>query len=252
MEDKLCRIEEGLEKAGLLSRESLLKVRHLDYQKLPVAEAFDYIYLHGYWALGTPMHSGSGSYGAWAEQFVRVAKDLIRRHHIRSITDIGCGDFNVGRQLCDSVEKYNALDISTRIIELDRARFAGLANVTFQQANACTDALPKADLVIVRQVLQHLTNAQIEQILANIERTGFSFAVIAEHWPHPGQMQKPNADLESHGGDIRLKYRSGVLIDRPPFSRPAQHVVSLPGDNGQLAIYFWNLRADAPVATSTP
>jgi hypothetical protein len=242
MEDKLCRLEDGLEAAGFLARDSLLKQRHLDFKKLTLEESFDYIYQHRIWgADGTRPLSGWGSYGEWAASFVRVAAEVIQERGVRTVTDIGCGDFNIGSQLCGSVEKYHASDISSEIIRWNLERFSALKNVVFQQINACVDPLPAADLLIIRQVLQHLTNAQIEAVLQNVEKTGFRLVLIAEHVSEPEKTGQPNQDLPSPGFFTRLDFNSGVFIDQPPFSRPAQRLgsFSVPSMEGTLLVYLW-------------
>jgi SAM-dependent methyltransferase len=244
MEDKLWRLEGGMEAAGQLDRKSLLQQRNLDFKKLTLQESFDYIYLHRLWGRGTPMYSGPGSYGEWAEKTISVVGDFIREQGIRSVTDLGCGDFNVGSQLCPLVETYHALDISSEIIRLDRERFPHLDNVTFQTANACSDPLPAADLALIRQVLQHIPNAQVEEVLQNVERTGFKYALVVEHLPTPGEMTKPNVDIPQASAGIRPY--SGVCIDEPPFSRPARRLASFPGKDGELVIYLWAPGKRAP------
>jgi hypothetical protein len=242
MEDKLCRLEDGLEAAGFLARDSLLKQRHLDFKNLTLEESFDYIYQHRIWgAEGTRPLSGWGSYGEWAAGFVRLAANVIKERGIRTVTDIGCGDFNIGSQLCGSVEKYHASDISSEIIRWNIDRFSALKNVVFQQANACVDPLPPADLLIIRQVLQHLTNAQIESVLQNVEKSGFRQVLIAEHVSTPEKTGKPNQDLRSQGCSTRLDFDSGVFIDQPPFSRPAKLLdsFSVPSMEGTLVVYLW-------------
>jgi hypothetical protein len=242
MEDKLCRLEDGLEAAGFLARDSLLKQRHLDFKNLTLEESFDYIYKHRIWgADGTRPLSGWGSYGEWAASFVRVAAQVIKERGIRTVTEIGCGDFNIGSQLSGSVEKYQASDISSEIIRWNIDRFSDLNNVVFQQANACVDPLPPADLLIIRQVLQHLTNAQIESVLQNVEKTGFRHVLIAEHVSSPEKAGAPNQDLPSQGYFTRLDFNSGVFIDQPPFSRPAKLLgsFSVPSMEGALLVCLW-------------
>jgi hypothetical protein len=228
-----------------------LKQRYLDPEKLSLEESFEYIYLHGLWAGGgSSMLSGTGSYGFWAEKFVYLVKDFIRKHDIHTITDIGCGDFNIGCQICPLVEHYNALDISREIIRINTERFRELPNVTFRQANACADPLPRADLAIVRQVLQHLTNAQIEAILQNVAQTGFRFVLIAEHLPPDDKLVKPNLDLPAQSVGLRLNFGSGIYLDQPPFLRPVQRIALLEGEDGHLGIYLWDL-SKSPKASVT-
>jgi hypothetical protein len=74
----------------------------------------------------------------------------------------------------------------------------------------------------VRQVLQHLSNREIELILKNIESSNTKYALIVEFMPSRSIYEGPNIDLMSHGPLIRS--RSAVEIDKPPFSRDAKIV----------------------------
>jgi hypothetical protein len=139
------------------------------------------------------------------------------------------------------VDEYHALDISKEIIRRNREEFRDLTKVTFQQADACRDVLPRADLVIIRQVLQHLTNARIEDILKNVEKTGFTYALVAEHQPNTGKPIQYNQDLLSTADGTRIEHGSAVSIDKPPFSRPALPIASFPSDRGSLAVFFWKV-----------
>jgi hypothetical protein len=242
MDDQVRREKDGLEAAGFLARDSLLQPRPVDYKNLTLEQSFDYIYQNRIWgAEETRPLSGWGSYGEWAASFVRIAAHVIQAHGIRTVTDIGCGDFNIGSQLCGGVEKYQASDISSEIMRWNSERFSALKNVVFQQANACVDPLPPADLLIIRQVLQHLTNAQIESVLKNVEKTGFRHVLIAEHVSSPEKTSEINQDLPSQGPFTRLDFASGVFIDQPPFSRPAKLLdrFSVPSMEGVLFVYLW-------------
>ena len=204
---------------------------------LSIPDAFDHIYEQGIWAAQPGQLSGSGSYGAWATEYVNFVRRFIRENNINSIVDVGCGDFNVGSQICGEVEHYTAMDVSGYIITKNRDRFADYSNVDFVHADACQVSIPKADLVTIRQILQHLTNTQIEQILRNVESSGAQFAIIAEHVPSQRTLKKPNVDTRTHSQDIRTQFGSGVFIEHPPFSRTnARVVMEITGSKDELNI----------------
>ena len=86
-------------------------------------------------------------------------------------------------------------------------------------------AFPSADLCIIRQVLQHLSNQQILEIL---EKTKvFKYVMITEHIPLNPQVINAN---KSTGGYIRLQNKaiSGVYLDRPPFNQAIKTLLSYP------------------------
>lgn len=73
---------------------------------LSVEDTFDKIYQQDFWGHG--MSSGAGSHGRTAQEFVRVIRKIIDQEQIRSIADIGCGEFSIGSQLAGHVDRYAA------------------------------------------------------------------------------------------------------------------------------------------------
>jgi len=74
--------------------------------------------------------------------------------------------------------------------------------------------LPDADLCLIRQVLQHLSNAEIHAVLENISH--YKYALISEHVPK--SPKSFNRD-KPHGPDVRAYFGSGIYLERKPFSR---------------------------------
>ncbi len=216
-------------------------------ENLSIEEAFDQIYERGTWSGGSGELSGGGSYGRVADQYIAFLTAFIKEHDVRSVLDIGCGDFNIGARIAPQVARYFAIDVSARIIDRNRSRFASMSNVEFRQVNACTEPLVQTDLVTVRQVLQHLTNAQIEMILKNIERTSPQFTLVSEHLCRPTPSFQPNLDLPSHSADTRVVIGSSVDLSAAPFSRDVSLVASIPlayqasmdSTAGFLGVFFW-------------
>jgi hypothetical protein len=86
--------------------------------------------------------------------------------------------------------------------------------VSFVTCNAAESDPPGADLVTIRQVLQHLSNADIARILERIRRL-YRAAIITESLPT--RPLAPNLDIR-HGIAVRIPLGSGVYVDEPPFS----------------------------------
>jgi SAM-dependent methyltransferase len=191
-------------------------------------EVFNEVYRKKMWTGGSAKPSGAGSYGEMAEQYLHYIGRFIDSKAVDSIVDVGCGDFNIGSKLSRYVKRYIALDVSSEIIERNKITYAELSNVEFQQLDACSDQIPLADLVIVRQVLQHLTNAEIEDLLSNVEKSGTKYVIIVEHHYDLDKSQVTNIDLQAHGPYTRVEHRSGVNIMEPPFSKEAKLVERIP------------------------
>lgn len=129
-----------------------------------------------------------------------------------TVCDLGCGDFNVGSRLVDSTTKYIAVDIVPKLIARNKVHFKD-SKLQFSCLNIVTDDLPMADCVLVRQVLQHLSNDKIELVLDKLKK--FKYLIVTEHVPKGDFV--PNLDKRT-GADIRLSQNSGVVLTEPPFS----------------------------------
>lgn len=129
-----------------------------------------------------------------------------------TVCDLGCGDFNIGKYLTKYTRKYIAIDIVENLIERNKILYK-TNNLEFYCLDIAKDKLPPADCVILRQVLQHLSNVEIQnvvKILAN-----YKYVILTEHIPL-GEFIS-NKDIIS-GQGIRIKQNSGVDILKAPFN----------------------------------
>ena len=189
--------------------------RHKEYQNLPINEVFSKIYKVNEWGGKEGFYSGTGSHDpAIVEPYVRTVRQFLERLNQKPvIVDLGSGDFNVGKHFVDLAARYFACDIVEELQAFNRQKF-GYENVEFLCINAVKDELPEGDVIIIRQVLQHLSNAQIANILEKCVR--FPQWLITEHLP--GDLSfVPNHDIDA-GYGIRLLFDSGVDLLAPPFS----------------------------------
>mgnify|MGYP001954777483 CR=1 FL=1 len=129
-----------------------------------------------------------------------------------TVCDLGCGDFNIGKHLTKYTKKYIAIDIVENLIERNRKLFEE-DNLEFRCLDITKDELPPADCIILRQVLQHLSNTEIQNIVEKL--ANYKYIILTEHLPL-GNFT-PNKDIIS-GQGIRIKKQSGVAILEAPFS----------------------------------
>jgi len=160
------------------------------------------------------MYSGSGSRGEAAVQYANSVKDFILSNNIKSVVDLGCGDFFIGKQIAIVVENYVGIDVAPSLIEFNNKKFGG-DNISFICADITSDDLPEGTLCLVRQVLQHMSNAQIARLLSRLRK--YEFVIITEHQPGVEDLKIPNID-KVHGDDTRLYKGSGVYLDKAPFN----------------------------------
>src|SRR5271169_6151167 len=89
------------------------------YGQLPVAEAFTRTYRNKLWGgiEGDRFFSGRGSLDKFATPYVEWLVRFIAERDIRTVVDLGCGDFRIGGQICSSTSiNYVGVDIVPELI----------------------------------------------------------------------------------------------------------------------------------------
>jgi hypothetical protein len=170
-------------------------------------QVFADIYRTGIWRQSG--RSGAKSPGtAMNDSYVRTVAEFLESLGKPYVVDLGCGDFAIGSQLRPYCARLIACDIVPELIA-DNCR--SFADVDFKVLDIVHDELPKADVAIVRHVLQHLSNSDIANVVARLH---YPFLVVTEHLPD-GYFE-PNKD-QMTGLKIRLGAKSGVVLTDPPF-----------------------------------
>ncbi|MGA2939584.1 MAG: class I SAM-dependent methyltransferase [Syntrophobacteraceae bacterium] len=211
---------------NLLKKIKFTVLRMLDSFRTP-EKIFTDIYRKNLWGGTSPeLYSGLGSrLDEIVLPYIQSVIKTIKQSGIDNpqIVDLGCGDFYVSRFLIEHCSKFIGTDVVKEIIESNRAKFSA-NNVEFMHLDITKDDLPDADICIVRQVLQHLTNKQIIMVISKLPK--YKLIIITEHYPPDNPLIKPNID-KTHGADIRLQYNSGVYLDQPPYNIPSDALTLL-------------------------
>ncbi len=180
----------------------------------PTKDAMVQVYEKNLWGTNnTAFYSGEGSHNTnivapyvdAVISFLNSFKDPL------TVCDLGCGDFNVGKELVSYTNKYTAIDIVPGLIEHNKAKFK-IEKLEFQCLDISEEKLPQADCAIIRQVLQHLSNAEILKVVNKLSQ--YKYVILTEHIPN-GDFE-PNKDIIS-GQGTRLKKKSGIDLMAPPF-----------------------------------
>ncbi len=180
----------------------------------PTKKAMQQVYEKQLWGSNkTLFYSGEGSHQK--EIVEPYTKSLIEFLKVfpkpPTLCDLGCGDFNVGQQLLPYISQYIGIDIVPELIEHHKGKYES-ENIVFDCKDLAKDSLPPANCAILRQVLQHLSNVEIQAILKKLVQ--YQYVIITEHIPL-GSFES-NKDIIS-GQGIRLKKGSGVVIQEAPF-----------------------------------
>ncbi|OEY72803.1 class I SAM-dependent methyltransferase [Salegentibacter salarius] len=181
----------------------------------PTKDAMAQIYENNLWGgHQSEFFSGDGSHNSeLINPYLETVTSFLKSFETQPVVcDLGCGDFNIGKELVKYSKKYIAIDIVPELIAHNKKTFKA-NNLKFHSLDIAEDELPAADFVILRQVLQHLSNAEIKSLVKKLY--DYKYVILTEHVPE-GNFE-PNQDIIS-GQGIRLKKQSGVNLLAPPFN----------------------------------
>jgi SAM-dependent methyltransferase len=201
---------------------------------------FSNIYANNSWGAGEEeFFSGPGSRGQAAENYASLVANILKDLRIKRVLDIGCGDFFVGRSIIEKTNDihYIGVDICEELINFNCKKYSS-CNVEFHYADACEEILPDAEVVLIRQVLMHLSNNEIKMILDKLSH--YPLIITADD-----QFKRPteviNLDKET-SSDTR---RVGLFLDKEPFLYNARKIkeISLDEENDEGKDYVLGVYA---------
>ena len=199
----------------------------------PTKDAMEQVYEKKLWGGNTSVfYSGEGSHlPEIVTPYIAVVSDFLQSFENPLIVcDLGCGDFNIGKELVKYSKKYIAIDIVEKLIEHNKKQFSA-NHLEFHCLDIATADLPKGDCAIIRQVLQHLSNAEVQNIVGKL--VDFKYVILTEHLPEGDFI--PNKDIIS-GQGIRLKKQSGINLMATPFhfnAKEEKELLSIDLKNGK-------------------
>jgi SAM-dependent methyltransferase len=117
---------------------------------------FEHIYRNDLWHGG----SGPGSLPRVNRPYVRFLQSFLRYNRVQTVVDLGCGDWQFSRRIDWGEVRYLGLDVVPHVLERNRRRY-GSATLEFGISPADAGDVPAADLLIVKDVFQHLSNAAV-------------------------------------------------------------------------------------------
>lgn len=181
----------------------------------PTQAVMAQIYEQNLWGgNATNFYSGEGSHDpAIVKPYIDCVSAFLQEFDEPIIVcDLGCGDFNVGKELVPFSKKYIGVDIVPALIERNKELFQ-FENLNFQCLDVAKHELPSGDCALVRQVLQHLSNDEVKLILEKL--SNYQYVIITEHIPLGDFIPNKNK-ITSQG--IRLKHQSGIDVMEAPFN----------------------------------
>jgi len=176
--------------------------------------AFETIYENDEWGAG----SGPGSIPYFTIEYRAFLQRFLSLNAVNNVVDVGCGDWQFSRFIDFGSTKYLGLDVVRSVVERNR-RIYGSEHVEFDVMPEDLDDVPSGDLLLIKDVLQHLPDQDVRAILTRLVPR-FRFALITNSYEKIDSFR--NIELAEHG-----HFRCLDLTDAP------YHV------NGAYVFEYW-------------
>jgi SAM-dependent methyltransferase len=125
-------------------------------------DIFNFIYSTDFWG----GKSGPGSKPENAKEWIDTVNSFLLNKDIKTILDIGCGDWRIGKKINLEGKDYTGIDVSSVII--DEVSINSKDNIKFICDDIETMDFPDFDLILIKDVLQHLPNKSVISIMNKI------------------------------------------------------------------------------------
>lgn len=169
-------------------------------------EKFNKIYKDKLWGHG----SGEGSLAENTIAYRDFLQGFIERKNISSILDFGCGDWQFSKYINWGDRAYLGVDVVSSVIANNNRNFK-TKRIKFQKIQEGYK-LPPADLLIVKDVLQHWTNGDTIKFLTQLYK--FKYILITnDNYP----AHNTNKELDENYGFFRP-----IDLRTYPFNLPAK------------------------------
>mmetsp|Transcript_43948 Transcript_43948/g.73251 ORF Transcript_43948/g.73251 Transcript_43948/m.73251 type:complete len:635 (+) Transcript_43948:180-2084(+) len=145
-------------------------------------ELFEVIWKENHWGDKGEYEDPRSGQGSTLFSTLNVRKGLIEfinKFNIKSMIDVPCGDMTWMPEVLKEVhlESYLGVDIVQEMIDQNKERFASLPFMKFEVLDAVKDPLPKADVIFVRELFQHMLRDTARQAIENMRKSGSRWLV---------------------------------------------------------------------------
>jgi hypothetical protein len=174
-------------------------------------EIFTDVYQKKLWAGDNSIPlSGPGSKPDYAKPYVDFVADIVTRLETKSVLDIGHGDWEMWREYKFENTNYIGVDLASDLSESNNKRY-GSKNRQFLQIQF-QDLLPDAELLLCKDVLQHLSNKDVKNLLLRF--SAYKYLIICNDFFYTSNLAQIKHNLQ-----IRSRIRK-ILKLKSPFYLP--------------------------------
>lgn len=192
--------------AGLIAALAFAYVAiDVDNGQSSLASTFSQIYAEGTWGKDSAGRgtSGSGSTLEITREYRAYLQTFIKEHGVTSVVDAGSGDWSFSAAIDWGDVSYLGIDIAPEVVETVRKRHE-TARIKFRVGDI-TEDLPAADLLLSKDVLQHLSNDLIQKFIRNnLTKRKYKWVILTN--------ARSSENLDIPNGDYR-----GIDLSASPF-----------------------------------
>jgi hypothetical protein len=168
---------------------------------------FKTIYRTNHWG-SAETRSGPGSERTRVKQMASELGELIRKLNVKSVLDAPCGDFNWMQDVSlDEEVSYLGCDIVKKLIRDNRRRH-GRPQRSFRVLDFTVGPVPRADLILCRDALVHLSDRHILTALELFRASDSKYLLTTTFQETPAN------------DDIRAGWWRPINLQLPPFNLP--------------------------------
>lgn len=169
----------------------------------------------------------SGSNIEITQEYVDFIQEFMHEKNIRTVVDIGCGDWSFSRYLDWSGIEYLGIDIVKMVIDRNEKLFAG-DSIHFIHGDAKEIDLPQADLMVCKDVFQHLSNEDILSLLKQTHK--FKHCLITNF--------VDRRTLSSSNPNIKTGHFHYIDLSKAPFNLTGEKVLNFTAIYPKQTFYF--------------
>jgi len=201
---------------------------------------FENIYENKKWGSKGTL-SGEGTRPEAAKEYVQFVTTFLESHpEIKTILDLGHGDWQMWPKNYFDNYDYTGIDITPSVVEMCNREY-GNPHIKFIEADFLEIELPQADLLLIKDLLIHLSNEDIKKSLGKLGKFKYSIVVT---------------DIESKGwrvfaGNIKREFdksRNIMNLIASPFRASNKHYLRNDIETGS---YHWVELLDSKWALQT-
>lgn len=194
---------------------------------------YSWVYRNNQWGrspVGKRFYSDSPSeasapYRAYLESF------LAEHPGLRTILDLGCGDYQLSGETDFGDRIYIGVDIFDELIAHNTELYGDERHI-FLTRDLVEDDMPDGDLCVISMVLYLMSHADVLSILPKLRK--YPYVLITDGQADLPREQRRNVDQPTGKYTPRDLHGAGFYLELPPFELPVEVVSEYALPSGEI------------------